>query len=296
MDQSGNAVSVWLRADETNDCSGSPCLRVQARARSAAGVLGPTQTLSPAGHHAEDPQVAVDKSGNAIFMWARRGPGFSCSSCVLIQARARSATGVLSAIQTISDPGQNAGAPRVAVDAAGDAVLIWGQCCTQIEARARSAAGVLSTTQILSASGFSSQPELGVDQSGNAVVAWHLGTGIEGRARSAGGRLSSIQTITPVGGAHRVAVDSDGDAVFVWERLDDTTDCYDPVGGASGPCERIQARTRSANKHLGPITTLSVGGGDAEYPDVAVDPNGSALAVWQRWDGTSLRVQAAAGP
>src|SRR6266511_6399222 len=60
VDPSGNAVFVWAREDETTDCGGG-CLRIQARARSASGVLRPTQTLSAAGQRADDPRVGVDQ-------------------------------------------------------------------------------------------------------------------------------------------------------------------------------------------------------------------------------------------
>jgi hypothetical protein len=47
------------------------CLRVQARTRSAAGVLGAVQTLSASGQDAYYPQVAVNQSGNAATVWNR---------------------------------------------------------------------------------------------------------------------------------------------------------------------------------------------------------------------------------
>jgi hypothetical protein len=40
--------------------------------------------------------------------------------------------------------------------------------------------------------------------------------------------------------------------------------------------------------------TLSAAGGDALYPQVAVDVAGDAAFTWYRWDGTNYRVQARA--
>lgn len=40
-------------------------------------------------------------------------------------------------------------------------------------------------------------------------------------------------------------------------------------------------------------TNLSEAGANAEGPQVAVDPQGDAVAVWQRYDGTDWIIQAA---
>jgi uncharacterized protein YheU (UPF0270 family) len=323
VDQSGNAVFVWQRRDGTTDCSGSGCFRIQARTRSAGGALGPVETLSAPGKHASIPQVAVDPNGNAVFVWQRPDETTGCggSGCYQIKARARSAAGVLSATQTLSEPGQNAVDAQVAVDQSGNAVFVWqrpdgtSDCglntgCFRIQARARSATGVLSATQTLSDPGRSAfSPQVAVDQDGNAVFAWDRnddttdcppsGIGchrIQARARSARGKLSSVQTLSDRGrDAFRpqVAVDPNDNAVFAWGRMDETTDC------SSGPefspgCFRIQARARSAKGKLSSVETLSDPGQDAFDPQVAVDPNGNAVFVWSRFDGTNSRIQAIA--
>ena len=96
----GDAVFTWRRSDGTND-------RIQARARSAAGVLSDVQTLSAQGQNAFSPQVAIDADGDAVFTWLR-----SDGSNLRVQARARSAAGVLSPVQTLSAQERDASAPR----------------------------------------------------------------------------------------------------------------------------------------------------------------------------------------
>jgi hypothetical protein len=44
-------------------------LRVQGRARSAAGSLTPTETISGPTGHTQVPQVAVDSNGGAVAVW-----------------------------------------------------------------------------------------------------------------------------------------------------------------------------------------------------------------------------------
>jgi hypothetical protein len=57
-------------------------------------------------------------------------------------------------------------------------------------------------------------------------------------------------TLSPAGqdaSSPQVAVDPNGNAVFVWQRYDDTVDCPSDFAGAPGPgCLRIQTRARSA--------------------------------------------------
>jgi DNA-binding beta-propeller fold protein YncE len=320
FDQNGNAVFVWVRRDATTDCGGSGCYRVQARTRSAAGALSAVQTLSAAGQSAVNPRVAVDPNGNAVFVWSRADATISCggSGCSRVEARARSATGALSAVQILSAAGQHAGNARVGIDKNGNAVMVWerydgtNNCsgypgCLRVQARGRSAAGALSATQDISAppSGVTYPANVAVDPNGNAVFVWAIfddtlycdGVGcnrIQARARSAAGSLSAIQGLSVYASGYdgrvpQAAVDPNGNAVFVWEL-------------AGGEPERIQARARSAAGTLSGAPKLSAPGLDAFNPQLGVDQGGNAVFVWEQYDGTTdcphypgcLRVQARA--
>jgi uncharacterized protein YheU (UPF0270 family) len=305
VDKSGNSVFVWQRYDGTTNCGGYPgCLRIEARARTADGALSPVQTLSAAGQYAEGPQVGVDAGGNAAFVWRGNGQ---------VWTRARLADGALSPIQAVSAPGQETqfSDPQIAVDSGGDAVFVWeafaapASCnfnCTRAQTRTRSADGTLSPVQTLSAAGADAIfPQVAVDQSGNAVFVWQrcgsflYCSSIQARARSTDGVLSPIQTLSAGNfySSPQVSSDRGGDAVFVWSHYDETADC----GGYA--CLRIQARARSADGALSPTQVLSAAGQFALYPQVALDPSGTAVFVWERFDGTTncarfscLRIQA----
>jgi hypothetical protein len=299
VDASGNAVFTWRRSDGTN-------WRIQARARSAAGALGPVQTLSAAGQNALTPQVAVDANGNAVFTW-RRFDGTHWR----IQSRARSAAGALGPIQTLSAAGRNATLPQLGVDSAGDAVFVWQRSDGtnwRVQSRARSAAGALATVQTLSAAGQNSvTPQVAVDPAGRAVFTWERYGLIQARARTAAGALSPVQTLSPpLGGPYyksanspQVGVDAHGNAVFAWSFYDQG---YGPPRGAS----RVQARARSVAGALSPIQYImspgAGGGGCGCDPQVAVDPAGNAVFSWAllsdylgqfRW--VEVRARSAAG-
>lgn len=281
VDADGDAVFAWLGYDGTKS-------RVQARARSAAGVLSPIQTLSPAGQNASNPQLAIDDSGDSVFAWER----FDGTANFRIEARARSAAGVLSPVRKVSPPGQNGFDPKVAVDSNGDSVLAWrgfDGVNSRVQARARSAAGTLSATAFISPAGQNaSAPQVAVDATNDAVITWTRPQGasqrVQARARSAAGTLSAVQNLSNAGQnafVPQVAVDNTGDAVFTWRRSDGTFD-------------RIQARARSAAGVLGTTANLSLSGQNAAEPDVGIDAGGDAVVVWKR--GTTSRIQGAAGP
>jgi hypothetical protein len=277
IDAAGNAVFLWTRFDGTN-------WRLQARSRSAAGVLSAVQNVSPAGEDVFKAEIAVNASGDAVFTWLRID-----SQVWRLKIRARSAAGVLSPVQTVSPLGQPAEEPAVAIDSTGRALVVWrGHDGTfeRIRARARSAAGVLSAIQTLSAPGDHGwSPDVAIDSNGRAMVTWYRFDGswyrVEARTRTAGGSLGPVETLSPEGaGAQfpQVVIAPDRTAIFIWTRGDGTS-------------IRVQAVARSATGELSDVRTLSPAGQHAFRPKVAVDAAGNAVFVWSRSDGTDLRIQ-----
>jgi hypothetical protein len=193
VDPNGNAIFVWRG---NFGCRSPGCQEVRARARSAAGVLGPEQMISVP--NADTPQVVMDSSGNAIFVW--RGPQGT------VQTRTRSAAGALGPVETLAKGYE----PAVALDAGGNAVYVWVGPQGYIQTRSRSTTGTLSPVQTLAGPDALGPPRLAVDPNGNAVFAWvrfdgttDCGGGtmqpcprIQARARSAAGSLSPTQTLS----------------------------------------------------------------------------------------------------
>jgi hypothetical protein len=236
VDGNGNAVFAWQRFDGSKQ-------RIQARVRSAAGSLAATHTLSAAGQDATEVHVAVDPSGDAVFAWER-----SDGTADRIQTRARSAAGTLSSTQTLSDPGKNAYEPRVAVDLAGNAVILWQRfdgILNRVQVRARSADGTRSSTQTFGDTGTSIRlgAQIAVDPDGNAVAVWDHRDGtvdccatIEARVRSTDGTRGSTQSLSAadqVASEPQVALGPAGEAFVIW---DETT-----TGNASLPDSKTHA-------------------------------------------------------
>jgi hypothetical protein len=278
MNAAGNALVVWSRDDGTH-------FRIQARERSAAGQLGRIVTLSSAGQHAYEPKVAMTSAGDALVVWH----SFDGTN-IRVYFRARSAAGELGKIQILSAPGQNADLPGIAMDAAGNALVVWKRydgARDRIQARARSAAGDFGPVVTLSrAEHHAYDPEVAMTGAGDALVAWRAYDGtyyrLQARSRSAAGVLGAIQTLSAASGDaanHRLAL-SAGDGIVVWE--------FD-----NGSISRIQARARSAAGVLGAMRYVSPAGRDATLPRLAMDGGGKAVIGWRGLSGGGTPVMQA---
>ncbi len=272
VDADGDAVIVWSRFNSVN-------FVIQARSRSAAGTLGPVQEITLTGQNAGQPQVGVAANGNALIVWGRFD-----GTTTRIQARSRSAAGVLGPVQDLA-AAANAGNPRVAMAPNGRSVIMW-QVGDRMQARARSAAGALSATQTLSQAGRPvGEPRVGIADTGGAVFAWTRHDGsfsrVQVRARTAAGALGPIQFVSLVNNQAAgldISVDASGDALMVWEN-------------STGGPTRVQARSRSAAGTLGPVQTVSLVGTFANFPQIGMQDDGDAIVAWRRSD---LRIQARA--
>jgi hypothetical protein len=207
-------------------------------------------------------------------------------------ASAQATPTFLSAID-ISDAGQDAYGPQVAVDASGNSLMVWTRSDgtnIRIQAKFRAANGTLGATATISQLGRDAfEPQVAFDPTGNAIAVWTQFDGVHGRThaafRPAGGSFGGDQTISPGGqdaNAPQVSIDSTGEAIAVWYGFDGTTD-------------RIQAAVRPANGSFGAVQTLSAPGVEAFEPRVAAGPDADANAavVWTGSDGSNTRVQAA---
>jgi hypothetical protein len=290
VDADGDAVFSWVSVNT----AGSPI--VVTRARSRTGTLSTRQTVATVPDAPEPelwavdygaPEVAVDADGDAVIVWSQDGVNRTIS-----KARARTRTGALQPVQTISNNTEGASAvfAKVELQPAGTAVFAWEQTTatvtSQIQTRTRSATGTLGPIRALSGT-EAALPQLAVDGDGDAVFAWQRKgpavTQIETRARSAAGTLSPVQALSSetVNAAEpRVAVDADGDAVYAWEAPDATTGKF-----------RIHGRTRSTAGTLGQVRLLSGEGADAHDGQVGMAADGTAVFVWRRNPGTGDLVE-----
>ena len=131
------------------------------------------------------------------------------------------------------------------------------------------------------------EPQVKVDNSGNVHAVWTKSDGsvlrIQYATRTANGSWSSAVNISDAGqAASQPQLDvhqSTGDLLVVWTRFD-------------GANLRVQAVFKPFGGSFGSVVTVSDPGFDANEPQIDLDSSGKATAVWSRFDGTNLRVQA----
>jgi hypothetical protein len=281
MNARGDALVVWWRRDLRGE-------KIQARARSAAGEFGPIEVVSPHGEPASSPKVAIRANGDALIVWASSDGG----SNTLLKARARSAAGTFGPVHTLSPAGQDVLFYQVAMDADGDALVVWLQqdrfTTYRRVARPLSAAGMLGPQQGLSPAHHdgASAPLFAMDAHGRALIVWPREDRIQGRSRSSAGVLGPIRALSlagrNVGGPHPVAMNAKGDALVAWTRR-----------SRRGGAYTIEARARPAAGVFGPIEMLHT----AELVfncQIAISASGDGLFVWEIYDGSNRRIQARA--
>jgi hypothetical protein len=330
VDASGDSVAVWSESGV-----------IQGATRAAGGEWQSPTNLSEPGRAAGRPEVAVYPDGRALVVWQRSTQGVG-----VIQAASSSADGSWQPPVDLSEPG--ADSARIAVDAHGDALVVWNRLAAgarNIEAAALPYEGSWQRPVVLSAGGEGSEiPEIAMDVAGDAVAVWeHHADGeevIQSAFRSAGGEWQPPVDVTkpaPDALEPHVGMDAHGDAIALWARSRGMADVIQaasrPAGGAwstshtlsetdasgerqqlavnadgsavavwlrSGGNERVLADTEPAGGAWRIPVVLSEAGDD-DYPAVAIDPQGNAVAVWgERLSGAPFAVQAAgfddAGP
>jgi hypothetical protein len=156
---------------------------------------------------------------------------------------------------------------------------------SRAQGRSIDTAGNLGTRQFLSPAGSNAGfPRVDVDDSANAYAIWTLTIGantrVQGRSVSAAGTLGAVTTLS-AGGQNAIlpAISiAGGNGVAVWARFD-------------GANLRIQAVAVSATGGTGTPRTISASGQGATNPAVASDGTGNSQVVWQRSDGSNVRIQ-----
>jgi hypothetical protein len=281
IDGQGDAVAVWSLA------SGGQA-EVQAATATPGGAFGTALSLSGPSAVASVPQVALDDHGNALAVW----DGWD-GSHIRIEASLRPAGGSFGAPQLISPPSYNADTPQVAFDSAGDALAVWrfdGSPASTVQAAFRAPGAEFGPVQAVSAPSPepAQAPQVAFDGEGHGVVAWQQSDGSELRVDAAvrtpgpTGQFGAPSTLDPGGQEAyepRVAGDGLSGTIVSWQTF-------------NGISSSVQAAVRPDGGSFAPATTISAPGALEGAPEVGIDAQGDALAVWSRFGATAYLLQA----
>jgi predicted enzyme related to lactoylglutathione lyase len=232
--------------------------------------------------------VAVDANGNAIAVWRQKSGTYYS----IYANRYNAGVGVWSGAVLIAADDNNAYSPQVAVDPDGNAIAVWQQRLgthNRIYAnRWDAGASAWSGAVIIDAGDNNAgNPQVAVDANGNAFAVWMQFDGTynniyANRYDTLSGAWSGavyIDIYSYDSEYPQVAVDANGNAIAVWEQYNGTYSWirairYDALSGTWFGTEIINARYYGTHANI------------SEFPQVAVNANGSAIAVWQQYDGT----------
>lgn len=257
IDPLGSAVAVWHRRDPVTQRS-----RVQSAVRPAGGSWQPPVAVSALGVDATGARLAIDARGAALALWTGRTDQQSTTG---LQSAVRGIDGIWQAPQDI--PGSGATATfDIAVAPSGEALVLWDRLPLQpqVLAALRPADGSWQTPVGLSTTGFA--PTVAVDAGANATAVWGVDGGVVSATRPAGGDWTPAVSIDATAGASipNVVVDRRGDAIAAW-------------ANDARPGAMVRRRVAGAWQET---IRLSTDGRSPATPELALDPNGNALAAW----------------
>ena len=239
-----------------------------------------------------DPQIAVDPTGNAVAVWSVYDWTWNHTS---VRAnRYVVGTGWAGVTNLSTEAVQIAYSPNVAIDATGNALVVWSQdkdaSHPDYGVRAvRYAVGTgwgtpaLIESATVAATRSGSVPQIAFDPNGNAIAAWYQygKPGIYANRYAAGTGWGTPEAITDPGTPSydegvQIAVDKSGNAIAVWNQYGGVTYANRYVVGTG----------------WGTTVIVDPNGGQDYSGKIAFDQNGNAIAVWGQFSSNSSNIWA----
>jgi hypothetical protein len=284
----GNAIAVWQRRDGQTRSIWSNRYTVSTGWGTAAQI----STLASATSIADDAQIDVDVSGNAVAVWEQLDDGvFRIWSNRYIVG---TGWGTAVQIQTRTNTTGTALGPQVAFDALGNALAVWAQAESGVLGiwanRYTVGGGWGTAVQIETNPGDADSPRLAFDlSSGRAFVVWNQRTGacsciwanqyIVANGWSTPKMIASATAVSAF--VPRISVDGLGNAYAVWTQSED------------GLQFDIWSSRFAAGDDWSAAVRIDDGAGGAGSPKIVADLSGNAYAVWEETltnsPGTSIR-------
>lgn len=278
VDGAGNATAVWVSGS-------SPSRSIRSAFRPAGGPWEPSFTLISSLLDCHDPVLAVNPAGAAVAV-------ADCDAgAAFINAEYRSAGGSWVGPNTVptSSSGEE---PRVALDNSGNAVVVWEQSGGTVQSSYRPAAGSWSGKEQVSpaptGTDVALEPQVAISPTGAAWAIWRhqlnrfvgdTAATVETIRRQGGTSwnsttlkiLTSAPASNPVAeGEPQIRWNANGQRIAAWALL-------------SSPSSIMQERWGNGGDSGGwgePPVTLLDGTTNIETPQVGLDGQGRAVAVW----------------
>jgi hypothetical protein len=276
VDSRGNVMAVWYQSDDTR-------YNIWAnRFASGAGWGTPTLLENGAGN-ATLPRVVADADGNFIAVWSQSdGTHYNIWSSRYVEGAGWGSATLLDTNDTFE-----ALDPRIAIDAAGNALAVWSQGNNAWANRYVRGVGwgtPVPLGQLTNAFGAEGVT-VAMEANGNAWAVWSQNHGTDSIWASrytAGVGWGTAFTLESGSGAAyvpQIAIDASGNALAVWRQSDGTR-------------PNIWASRYTGTAWDAATLIETDDAGTATAPQIAVDASGAALAVWRQSDGTRNNIWA----
>ncbi len=288
VDLAGNTTLVWEAAAPHT---------IRSAYRPAGGPWEGSFTRMPAISDCSAPELAVNATGAAVVV-ADCGTGAET-----MRAAYRPAGGSWSS--SVAIPGSGAGAdPRVGLDAAGNAIVVW-ESAGGVQSAYRPAAGPWAGPAAVSPAGdVALDPDVAMSATGAALAVWRHELNrtptdpvvtVESSIRRGAAAWTGPTVLTraatstvPVSeGEPRVRWNADGDRVAVWANR--------PTGEHATLLKRWGTGGDFGGWGGSPLfQEIGDGATDVEVPQVGLAADGGAVAVWRSFDAVrGFRTQGA---
>ena len=280
LDESGDAAVVWHQND-------SGAHSVQTVTLPSGGSWSVAQRVSSDGQNSYAPQVGTDELGNSVVVWYRDDGGNN-----VVQASYVALSGVPTTPIDLSPDGYSTGLPAVASSQAGNCLAIWRRNDGVAQAvRGYHLGAWMMPETIRSSSSVVGDPQV-VIHNGLGVGSWIYSDGSNDRVQiaiyhreRAWGAPTTLSAAGQDAANVQVKLQQNNDfrgvpsGVVVWQRSNRATTI-------------IQASTIEDVHNYSTPVNLSAVGQNAVDPQVAVDKEGNAVAVWARSNGSNTIIQA----
>lgn len=287
VDPAGNATAIWRRVETDRSV-------VQTTSRPAGGTWSAPLDLSTdisvdLSQRPDVPQLAVGADGTVTATWSRFEAATGEPWRFTAQSATRATNGTWSAPVDLSPAGSPARTTDVAVDPAGTVTAIWTAGST-VQSASRPAGGAWGApAQLTTTAGMRANPRVVVDPAGTATAIWASfgggAYGVQTASRTPGGTWTAPLDLArgEVFDTPAIAVDRQGTATAVWQQHD-------------GSGWIVTSATRTTGDAWSTPVSLSTPERDSWDPQVAVDPAGTATALWSRTEDSGRVVEAARRP
>ena len=233
--------------------------------------------------------IALSPSGTGVITFRRSGAHDFIWATRFVPGAGAGGTNWEVPVQLSQGP-WGAYQPTVAMDSAGDAIVVWYEWILSkgyavYASRYQVGVGWGAPQLIDQPSGYSLTPQIAMNSGGTAFATWQQWDGtrynIWANRYVAGvgwGVAVALDTTTFTTDSPKVGVDNSGNAFVVWQEHDGTR-------------YNIMSARYSGGAWSAPLA-LEASPQDATYPAIGMDGPGNAIVSWYQWDGARYNVWA----